>query len=329
MNSQNNNPKSSVKVSVCVVTYNQKEYIRECLQSIVDQETDFNFEVIVADDFSTDGTRDIVREFAKNYPRIVKPIFHKSNIGPFKNFLFVHEQATGEYVAHIDGDDFMLPSKLSIQVEELDKNQDCTVCVHEVRRFDQRNNQYLPFNPKKIPRKSDLRFLLMNLPFFTHSSKMYRAECHKDLELDSGKFLDCYLHVHHALNGSILYLINVLGVYRENTGLSTNQDDINNSFYQSPNPEMVKLCIDAIEYASRAGIEEKFLKKAKAKKYFDFAYCYLMAKDYERFQTFIKKSNDTERVHMTQLVFGFFSKSPNILFLIVHLRANLLNRRPW
>ena len=56
------------KVSVCVVTYNQEKYIRQCLQSIVDQETDFDFEVIVADDCSTDRTSCIVQEFADKYP---------------------------------------------------------------------------------------------------------------------------------------------------------------------------------------------------------------------------------------------------------------------
>jgi glycosyltransferase involved in cell wall biosynthesis len=53
------------KVSVCVVSYNQEKYIRQCLQSIVDQATDFDFEVIVGDDFSTDGTRVIIEEFEK------------------------------------------------------------------------------------------------------------------------------------------------------------------------------------------------------------------------------------------------------------------------
>lgn len=69
------------KLSVCVITYNQKEYIRQCLQSIVDQETDFDFEVIVGDDCSTDGTRAIVQEFARRYPKVVKPIFSEEYWG--------------------------------------------------------------------------------------------------------------------------------------------------------------------------------------------------------------------------------------------------------
>ena len=69
------------KVSVCVVTYNQEKYIRKCLQSIIDQKADFDFEIIIADDCSTDNTPTIIQEFYAKYPEIVKPIFREKNIG--------------------------------------------------------------------------------------------------------------------------------------------------------------------------------------------------------------------------------------------------------
>jgi glycosyltransferase involved in cell wall biosynthesis len=59
---------SQPQLAVCVTTYNQKRYIRDCLQSIVDQRTDVAFEVVVADDCSMDGTRAIVQEFGERYP---------------------------------------------------------------------------------------------------------------------------------------------------------------------------------------------------------------------------------------------------------------------
>ena len=86
----NNN---EIKVSVCVLTYNQEKYIRQCLQSIVDQKTDFKFDLIVSDDCSTDSTRAIVQEFEERYPNIVKPILHKKNIGAYKNYFSAHQQA--------------------------------------------------------------------------------------------------------------------------------------------------------------------------------------------------------------------------------------------
>lgn len=94
------NANREVKVLVCVIAYCQEKYIRQCLQSIVDQETGSGFEVIVTNGCSTDGSRGIVREFADRYPDMVKPLFHKDNIGALKNFVFVHEYARGEYIAY-------------------------------------------------------------------------------------------------------------------------------------------------------------------------------------------------------------------------------------
>lgn len=110
------------KVSVCVVTYNQEKYIRQCLQSIVDQETNFEFEVIVSDDCSTDGTRIIIEEFERKYKNKIRPIYSINNVGPYKNLINTCEKASGDFIAHCDGDDFWLPGKLKAQITELDND---------------------------------------------------------------------------------------------------------------------------------------------------------------------------------------------------------------
>ena len=124
------------KVSVCVITYNQERYIRQCLQSLVDQQTNFDFEVIVGDDCSTDGTRAVVQEFVERYPGIVRPIFQERNTGGSRNNLEVHAAATGEYVGHVDGDDYALPGKLQAQADVLDRDPGCMAVWHQVDFFD-------------------------------------------------------------------------------------------------------------------------------------------------------------------------------------------------
>ena len=124
------------KVSVCVITYNQERYIRECLQSLVTQQTNFAFEVIVGDDCSSDSTRDIVKEFVERYPAIVRPIFQPSNSGGSRNNLEVHAAACGDYVAHVDGDDYALPGKLQAQADILDRDRLCNAVWHPVDFFD-------------------------------------------------------------------------------------------------------------------------------------------------------------------------------------------------
>ena len=123
------------KVSVCVITFNQENYIGECLQSILDQQTDFDFEVIVGDDFSTDSTREVVAQFANRFPGKVIPLFYPEKVGGTQNFIAVHNRATGTYVAHIDGDDLALPGKLQAQADYLDAHSDCSVVWHRMHLF--------------------------------------------------------------------------------------------------------------------------------------------------------------------------------------------------
>lgn len=126
----------NLKLSVCVITYNHEKYIRECLQSIIDQQTNFDFEIIIGDDCSTDATREIVQEFLDRYPHKIRVLFQEVNTGGSRNNLEVHAAAKGEYVAHLDGDDYSLPGRLQTQVEVLDRDMACTVVWHRVDYFD-------------------------------------------------------------------------------------------------------------------------------------------------------------------------------------------------
>src|SRR5690554_1032835 len=122
---------SDIKVSVCVVTYNQEKYIAECLQSLVDQVTDFPFEIIVGEDCSTDNTRSIVDEYSQKYPSLIVKNYHKQNVGAVQNAITSYKMARGKYICHIDGDDYVLPGKLQKQAQVLDDNQDCVICSHD------------------------------------------------------------------------------------------------------------------------------------------------------------------------------------------------------
>ena len=91
-----------ILVSVLCATYNQEQYIADALQGFVDQKTDFPFEVIVHDDASTDRTADIIREYEKKYPEIIKPIYQTENQfskNPGIVGYTMHQTAKGKYVA--------------------------------------------------------------------------------------------------------------------------------------------------------------------------------------------------------------------------------------
>lgn len=129
---------SSVKVSICSLAYNHAPYIRQCLDSLLNQKTDFRYEILVNDDCSTDGTREILREYATKHPDIIVPIFHEENQfqkgvrGMFQRFLF--PKAQGEYLAICEGDDYWCDSlKLQKQVNYMEAHPDCTMCFSRAK----------------------------------------------------------------------------------------------------------------------------------------------------------------------------------------------------
>lgn len=211
------------KVSVCVITYNQMDYIGQCLQSLVDQQTTFNFEVIVGDDCSSDGTQAIVQGFVDRYPQLVRAIFQASNTGGNGNYLAVHEAAQGEYVAHVDGDDYALPGKLQAQADVLDSQPDCNVVWHPVDTLSAdgalRGSYAASAGrpPLVFSRQDQINFIVIG----AHSSKMYRAgACPSQFhEVD---FTDFFLNVTHIGSGhGILLRDRSYGVHRVGIGLSS------------------------------------------------------------------------------------------------------------
>ena len=219
------------KVSVCVVTYNQEKYIRQCLQSIVDQKTDFDFEVIVGDDCSTDGTRAIVQEFANKYPDMVKPIFHEKNIGGGKNYFCVHKSARGEYIAHVDGDDYCLPGKLQAQANLLNSNPHCNIVWHRMYALTPENILYVDnFSDIGLTlKKYYLGDIICNVTIGLHSSKMYRnlISIERLENTNESDYLDFTINI-LQLNDTDKYACFVdeaqYGVYRANIGISQQQN---------------------------------------------------------------------------------------------------------
>lgn len=123
-----------VVVSIKCITYNHEAFIRNALDGFVMQKTDFRFEVIIHDDNSTDTTATIIREYAKKYPSIVKPIFETENQYSKKNDSLseiVNRHIRGKYVALCEGDDYWTdPFKLQKQVGFLDSHPDYSMCFH-------------------------------------------------------------------------------------------------------------------------------------------------------------------------------------------------------
>ena len=209
------------KVSVCVVTYNQEKYIRQCLDSILTQKVNFNFEIIVADDSSFDGTRDILNEFFVNYPSIIKLHLHSENIGPYKNFIYAHSQAVGEYIAHIDGDDYCLQGKLQMQSDLLDREHECNIVWHKMTVEEPSGVLRQSFDGFAGEMKFYRKDILQYISIGANSSKMYRR-CIREFDKPSFDVVDYFANVEQIGDGyARLVDDRSYGVYRTGIGISS------------------------------------------------------------------------------------------------------------
>ncbi|GIV30547.1 MAG: glycosyl transferase [Vicingaceae bacterium] len=124
-----------IYVSIACITYNHGNFIRDALESFLMQKTNFPFEILIHDDASTDHTQEIIKEYEKKYPGIIKPIYQKENqLAKIKSgimFIYNFSRAKGKYIAYCEGDDYWLdPYKLQKQVDFLDSHPSYSACFH-------------------------------------------------------------------------------------------------------------------------------------------------------------------------------------------------------
>lgn len=120
-------------ISVCLITYNHVKYIRQAIEGVLMQKLTLSWELIIADDCSSDGTLEIISEFKKKYPDFITLILQEKNIGPAKNWLDLITRPKSNYIAYFEGDDYWTdPYKLQKQVDFLEANSDFVICYHPV-----------------------------------------------------------------------------------------------------------------------------------------------------------------------------------------------------
>jgi glycosyltransferase involved in cell wall biosynthesis len=121
-------------VSIFIVSYNQKDFILETLDSAFDQDYP-NFEVVISDDASTDGTAEIIAGYRISDPRFIK-IFNKTNLGITKNCNVCLKSCKGKYIVFLGGDDLFLPGKVSAQIKWFEEDDQRVICGHDCEIFD-------------------------------------------------------------------------------------------------------------------------------------------------------------------------------------------------
>jgi len=127
--------KTHKMLSILIITYNQENFIKQTLDSILNQDYSFPFEIIIGDDCSKDNTRKIISEYKEKFPEEIVISFNKENLGIVKNYFNVLSQASGKYIMECAGDDWWLPGKVSKQINFMENNPDVGMCYGKAKGY--------------------------------------------------------------------------------------------------------------------------------------------------------------------------------------------------
>ena len=218
-----------------MITYNHEAYIRQALESILMQNVNFEHEVVIGDDYSTDNTRNIILEYQRKYPEIIYPRMQEKNLGLIENFVRTYKSCKGEYIVTIDGDDYWTsPKKLQIQSDFLDENRSYSMCFHPVEMVFEEGSR-----PSRIfPQLQGTTFTLEDIlrsNFIPTCSVMFRNGLFGEFPswYYSLKIEDWPLYVLNAQHGEIGFLDEVMGVYRIHAGGAWSSNTEENKYMEN------------------------------------------------------------------------------------------------
>lgn len=209
-----------VEVSIITNAYNHENYIAQTLDGFINQKTSFKYEVLVHDDASTDRTAEIIKDYAKKYPEIIKPICQIEN--QYSKDVDITRviqvpRAKGRYIAMCEGDDYWCDDyKLQKQFDAMEKNQCVNICAAGARILIEEKN-----SGTICPSRDETIFTLPQVidgggGFVATASLMIRKSLFEQEEPEFRKIFsfDYTLQVWGAMNGGMLYLPEVMTVYR-------------------------------------------------------------------------------------------------------------------
>jgi glycosyltransferase involved in cell wall biosynthesis len=309
-------------VSICCMTYNQAEYIEDALRGFLMQETDFRYEILIHDDASTDGTKDILVGYQKKYPNIIKLILQETNqyskgINPF--FEYLVPKCFGVYIAICEGDDYWISiDKLQNQVKALKENDGIGICFHSTKIIDCRNGVE---SFSKIHRKTyfELKELIS-----LGASLMPTASivAKKSLILDMPDFVkyspvgDYFIQVCCGINGG-LYLDEYYSVYRMLAKNSWTKSNISSVKKFTKNTSEMMCCLEKLNtWLVTKNYENNGINKMKANLILQHIVLSVRAMNIGAFMFAMKYINFANVFHLILLIlFKVIKKTTNIKWL--------------
>jgi glycosyltransferase involved in cell wall biosynthesis len=218
-------------VSVCCITYNHQDYIEECINGFLKQESDFDVEFLIHDDASTDNTQSIIKSLVGEESRF-KLILREKNIKSTGKAIFpiLFEEAQGKYIAMCEGDDYWTdPLKLQKQVDFLEENEDFVGVFHNTACIDERQ-----LNPKLEPWRTYDRDIFTARDTIRQLSLFHTSSyCFRNLDFNFSLIVnpkissgDMMLLGLISKYGKLKLLDKIMSVYRKNDGGVTSSESL-------------------------------------------------------------------------------------------------------
>jgi len=212
-------------ISVFMLAYNHEPYIAQSIESIMTQETNLNYELVIGEDCSTDNTKAVIKVYMERYPGKIRLIDNRVNIGMHQNFLNTMFSCHGKYLCLCEGDDYWdNPKKLDLQFNFLEANPEYVLVCGNRKRFLHNENKFED-DPTPAPKDHDIGFeKLIRFNCITTATIMFRNVLKfEDFTNDFYSIISCdwYMYMKLLYHGKFRYLNPVFAVYRANDGSIT------------------------------------------------------------------------------------------------------------
>ncbi|MBD8167376.1 glycosyltransferase family 2 protein [Erwinia persicina] len=311
-----------LKVSICCITYNQEKYLEAAIESFLSQKANFDIEIIIGNDASTDNTADIIRTYQEKYPNTIKSIIHKENVGANSNILSVLSVASGEWIAFCEGDDFWIDDyKLQKQVDAIRIYNDVDFCVHK---------SYIEINGNRTEHfdygsESKLIFLddVLSITgqFAPTSSYFFRSTLKDKFPswFNEAPVGDLFMEI-YGMQHCGLYMPDIMSVYRADSSGSwseTIKNDLNK--FTDRHLKIAELLIKT--KAEIRGYDSYFDKKITAV-YLNMATRYIFEGDNIMFRWALKKAQDSNSApSLKQKFYNAFRFFPRVIFYVHYIKS--------
>jgi glycosyltransferase involved in cell wall biosynthesis len=280
-----------------VPVYNLGRFVEPCLLSLLEQKTNFDFEVIAIDDGSSDDSWAIMQRLARQWPQL-RAVQNEQNMGLAKTQKRLLSEAKGEYIAYVDGDDLALPGKLQRQAEYLDMHSGCTLCYHEAEMFDDVTGERIKlftrdyYNARYLEPVMTREALIRFGVFVNASSIMFRRYAGMEHAIDEGCkiILDYPWHILNLSRnpGTLDFIPELLGRYRFHTQSFGGQTRQSADRREQSLRDLLRACDNAAAF----GADPVVMAQGRAHHYYSAALYFLRQSDAVRFTHLIEQSVD-------------------------------------